>query len=133
MKTYRLQVDTYHKEEIIDVTAQIKEQLVESNIKSGYIILYVPHTTAAVTVNENTDPDVKSDMVLGLREAFPHRDDYKHYEGNTDAHIKSSVIGVSETILVEDGELVLGTWQGILFCEFDGPRSRKLLVKIIED
>lgn len=132
MKMYRLQVDTYHKEEMIDVTSQVKEILQESKVTNGYIMLFVPHTTAAVTINENTDPDVQTDMILGLGEAFPNKDEYKHYEGNSDAHLKSSVIGVSETILIENGQLVLGTWQGLYFCEFDGPRSRKLLLKIIE-
>lgn len=132
MNSITLQINTSLKEEMIDITHKIEEQLIKSKVNNGYVILFVPHTTAAITINENTDPDVQSDMILGLRYAFPNTHDYKHYEKNSDAHLKSSMIGVSEHVLIENGKLVLGTWQGIYFCEFDGPRSRRLTLKIIE-
>ena len=92
-----------------------------------------PHTTGAITINENADPDVKHDLTLGLDAAFPDRAAFRHAEGNSDAHLKCSTVGASETILIEDGKLLLGIWQGVYFCEFDGPRTRKYFVKIMED
>lgn len=133
MKTYKLQVDTYKKEELIDITSEVRKFVKESDVSSGYLLLFVPHTTAGVTINENTDPDVKKDMLLGLVDAFPNREDYHHFEKNSDAHLKSSVVGVSEMVLIEDNDLVLGVWQGLYFTEFDGPKSRKILIKIVSD
>ncbi|MDY6914771.1 MAG: secondary thiamine-phosphate synthase enzyme YjbQ [Candidatus Cloacimonadota bacterium] len=98
----------------------------DKNINSGKITLFVPHTTAAITINENADPDVPRDIILGLKRISPVLGEFRHTEGNSDAHIKSSLIGCSQDILVEEGRLVLGTWQGIFFCEFDGGRTRKV-------
>jgi len=130
--THRLQVQTSKRNEMILMTQDVQRIVSESNIQSGYVLLFVPHTTAAVTINENADPDVKIDMLRGLSLISPDRTDYRHYEGNSDAHIKSSLVGVDQLIPIEQGRLVLGTWQGIYFCEFDGPRQRNLLVSIVE-
>ena len=105
----------------------------ESGVKSGLCIVYVPHTTAAVTINENADPDVQRDIMDQLARVVPQQGGYHHMEGNSDAHIKASMIGFSATLLVEDGAIVLGTWQGVFFCEFDGSRSRHVYVKVIPD
>ena len=125
-----IDIETTQEDEMIDVTNQINNLLNQSGITVGHIALFVPHTTAAITINENADPDVKKDILLGLRKSFPKDIDYVHYEGNSHAHIKSSVIGVDEKIIVSSSEMILGTWQGIYFMEFDGPRSRKLVVRI---
>lgn len=125
-------ITTTKREEFINITRYVKQAVKESNINNGIAVVFVPHTTAAVTINENTDDDVPFDIINGLKKLAPFADGYRHLEGNSDAHIKVSLIGSSETIIVEDGDLKLGTWQGIYFCEFDGPRSRKFYVKIIE-
>jgi secondary thiamine-phosphate synthase enzyme len=127
-----LTVTTNKRNELVDITAKIREVVRKSGIKSGICVLYVPHTTAAVTVNENADPSVAVDIENHLSKAVPPNAGYKHLEGNSDSHIKTSLIGPSLTLIIENGELVLGTWQGIFFCEFDGPRTRKLFVKLIE-
>jgi len=116
---------------LIDISDLIQKVVRESKIKSGICYLYVPHTTAGVTINENADPSVGKDIIKELNKVIPFDDNYSHLEGNAAAHIKATLVGSSETILIEDGSLVLGTWQGIYFCEFDGPRSRKLMVKMI--
>ena len=117
--------------EIIDLTGQV-EKLV-SDVKSGYVIVYVPHTTAGVTINENADPDVKSDMLKKLETLVPRRESYyQHDEGNSDSHVKTALVGNSATVLVEEGKLLLGRWQGIYFCEFDGPRTREVWVRPVE-
>jgi secondary thiamine-phosphate synthase enzyme len=126
----QLQVSTEKRETLIDVTASIRAALRESGISNGRITLFVPHTTAAVTINENADPTVPVDLVNILNKLIPQSHEYRHMEGNSDAHAKSSLVGCSETVLVLDGQLVLGTWQGIFFCEFDGPRNRKLIIGI---
>jgi secondary thiamine-phosphate synthase enzyme len=126
-----LSVKTSSRVELLDITHLIQKVVAESGVESGLCMVYVPHTTAAVTINENADPDVKTDIVKELNKIVPFNDHYSHLEGNAAAHVKSSLVGASETILVEEGSLVLGTWQGICFCEFDGPRSRKVLVKVI--
>ncbi len=131
MKVINIRTDK--RNQMIDITAKIKEVLIQSNIKSGLCTLYVPHATAAVTINEGADPDVKSDITAFMNELIPNRQSFKHAEGNSDSHIKTSLFGPSETIIVEDSDLVLGTWQVIYFCEFDGPRTRKLYIKIIGD
>ncbi len=128
-----LGVKTSSRVELIDITHLVEKAVSEAKIKSGLCTIYVPHTTAAVTINENADPSVKSDITSELNKIIPFDDNYSHLEGNAAAHIKSSIIGSSETLLVDGGSLVLGTWQGIFFCEFDGPRSRKVIVKLIED
>jgi secondary thiamine-phosphate synthase enzyme len=115
---------------MIDITNRIRILLKESRIKSGVCHVFVPHTTAAVTINENADPDVPRDILMELEKNVPFNDNYRHAEGNSAAHVKASIVGASETIFIEDGELVLGTWQSIFFCEFDGPRTRRVLVLI---
>ena len=127
-----LSVRTASRVELIDITRVVEKVISEAKIKSGLCTIYVPHTTAGVTINENADPSVKSDIIFELNKVIPFDDNYSHLEGNAAAHIKSSIIGSSETLLVEGGSLVLGTWQGIYFCEFDGPRNRKVIVKLIE-
>ena len=129
-----LTVDTTSREELVSVTDAVAAKLAESGVQSGVVTLFVPHTTAAITINENADPDVAGDIIKGLHELVPqHASFYRHAEGNSDAHIKASLVGSSLQIIVEGGKLQLGTWQGIYLCEFDGPRSRKLWVKIAAD
>jgi len=117
--------------QMIDITSQVGSLVAQSGITNGDVIVYCPHTTAAITINENADPSVPHDMLLTLEELMPpHRPGYRHSEGNSDAHCKSSIIGCSSQIPIKDKSLVLGTWQGIFFCEFDGPRSRRAIVQI---
>jgi secondary thiamine-phosphate synthase enzyme len=116
---------------MLDITHQIQKAVTDSKVRNGICCIFVPHTTAAVTINENADPNVPKDILIKLENLIPPDDRYRHTEGNSDAHIKTSLVGSSETIIVEDGKLVLGTWQSVFFCEFDGPRNRKFLVKII--
>ena len=125
-------VRTTNKTELIDITDKVRKAVDESKIKNGICYLFVPHTTAAVTINENADPSVKKDILNELNKIVPFDDNYSHSEGNSAAHIKSSIIGFSEIIFIENGGLLLGTWQGIYFCEFDGGRNRELVVKIVE-
>jgi len=127
-----ISVKTSSRVELIDITHLVEKVISESRIKSGLCTIYVPHTTAAVTINENADPSVRRDIIAELNKVIPFDDNYSHLEGNAAAHIKASIIGPSETILVNGGSLVLGTWQGIYFCEFDGPRNRKVIMKITE-
>jgi len=127
-----IRVKTSSRVELIDITHLVEKAVSEAKIKSGLCTVYVPHTTAAVTINENADPSVRRDITFELNKVIPCDDDYSHLEGNAAAHIQSSIIGSSETLLVDGGSLVLGTWQGIYFCEFDGPRNRKVIVKLIE-
>jgi len=117
-------VNTNQKNRLIDITSEVNQFIQENSIKEGVLTLFTPHTTAAITINENADPDVKSDMIYGLNKLIINDPNYKHFEGNTDAHMKSSLIGCSETIIVKDHQLLLGTWQGIYLCEFDGPKNR---------
>ena len=119
--------------ELIDITSNINSAIHESKIDNGLCFLYVPHTTAAVTINESADPDVKSDIMMCLNQIVPWKADYRHMEGNSPAHIKSTLVGASEMVAIENGQLVLGTWQGIFFCEFDGPRTRKVHVHFLEE
>lgn len=127
IKTYDVQSRV--RNEMIDVTPLVRRFIEEESICDGVVMAFVPHTTAAVTINENADPDVGRDFLVGLEKISPVRAEYRHGEGNSDAHIKSSLIGVSELIAVEGGRPVLGTWQGLYFCEFDGPRRRKIQFK----
>lgn len=123
-------VQTSRRCDMIDVTDRIQQFVSNTGIKTGYVICYVPHTTAGITIQENADPDVVHDFLWKLERLIPKDDNgFLHGEGNSDAHIKASLTGLSQTILIEEGRLVLGTWQGIYFCEYDGPRTRKLLVK----
>lgn len=124
-------VKTDRREQMIDVTSQVQKEVADSGIKSGMVVCFAAHTTAAVTINENADPDVTRDILYKLNKEIPKDEGYHHGEGNSDSHIKSSLVGASEIVLIEDGRLVLGRWQGIYFCEFDGPRQRKMLVKVI--
>ncbi|HKJ87356.1 MAG TPA: secondary thiamine-phosphate synthase enzyme YjbQ [Gammaproteobacteria bacterium] len=126
-----ISVSSREKVALIDVTDTVRRAIRDSGVHKGSAVIFVPHTTAAVTINENADPDVVQDMVMELNRIVPFDDGYRHGEGNSAAHIKSTLVGVSETVLVEDGAPVLGTWQGIYFCEFDGPRRRRLLVQVI--
>lgn len=121
------------REGLVDITAEVAEAISESGVNEGICVVYCPHTTAAITINENADPDVKTDFISGLDKSFPDLASFRHAEGNSDAHIKSSAVGASETIIVAGGKPLLGTWQGIYFCEFDGPRSRKFYVKVMGD
>ena len=121
------------KEGLIDITAEVTEAIAESGVNEGICIVYCPHTTAAITINENADPDVKTDFISGLDSTFPDLATVLHAEGNSDAHLKSSVVGASEMIIVAGGKPLLGTWQGVYFCEFDGPRNRKFYVKVMGD
>jgi secondary thiamine-phosphate synthase enzyme len=118
--------------ELIDITPKIQNIIVSADIGEGVCMLYVPHTTAAITINESADPSVKNDILMILNEVIPWKAAYRHLEGNSPAHIKSTLVGPSELIAIENGRLVLGTWQGIFFCEFDGPRTRKVHVRLLE-
>ena len=124
------QVRTSALTEFVDITRSVQEAVKKTGMEDGICIVFVPHTTAAVTINENADPSVVHDMIMELNKIVPFKDAYRHMEGNSPAHIKASLVGCSEIIIVESGKLVLGTWQGIFFCEFDGPRSRKVHVKV---
>ncbi len=128
----RLNVQTAKHTQMLDITAQVQKAVTESGVKNGVCMVFVPHTTAAVTINENADPDVVRDFTTEINKIVPWEDGYHHMEGNSAAHLKSSMIGFSENVIIEDGRLVLGTWQGIYFCEYDGPRSRRVFVKILE-
>jgi secondary thiamine-phosphate synthase enzyme len=116
--------------EMIDITDRIEEEVRKSGIKDGICHLFIPHTTAAITINENADPDVPRDILSALDRVIPLSDHYRHAEGNTAAHIKASLFGTSQTVFIKDGRLVLGTWQSLFFCEFDGPRTRTVLVRL---
>ena len=126
-----LQVKTGNKTEFVDITSDVQEAVRKESVSDGICMIYVPHTTAAVTINESADPSVKSDILMVLNDAVPWKADYRHAEGNSPAHVKSTLVGASEMVMIADGNLVLGTWQGIFFCEFDGPRSRKVYLQII--
>ena len=119
------------KSDFYNITNEVRRSITESGIKNGIAVIYCPHTTAGITINENADPDVTHDMMLGLNKSYPDRPEFLHGEGNSAAHLKASAVGSSVTIIIDNGRLVLGTWQGIYFCEFDAPRRRKFYVKII--
>lgn len=125
-------VQTNKRVEFVKITKQVQEIIKEKGVQDGICYVYVPHTTAGVTINEGADPDVVRDMTMELNKIVPFEDDYLHAEGNSAAHIKTSMMGTTATVFVEKGQLVLGTWQCIYFCEFDGPRNRHVLVKIIK-
>ena len=124
-------VQTNTQTQIIDITAQIQKVVRESGISEGLCCVFIPHTTAGVTINENADPSVKYDIIMELNKVIPLNDHYRHLEGNSTAHIKASIIGSSVNVPVENNNLLLGTWQGVCFCEFDGPRQRSVYVKIV--
>ena len=125
-----LRVKTSRRTQLMDVTAEVERVVRASGVKSGLCYVYVPHTTAAVTINEHADPDVASDLEGVFDRLVPHSGPYRHSEGNTDSHAKAVMVGASQVIFVEEGKLVLGRWQGIFFCEFDGPRERKMIVRV---
>ena len=118
-------------EGLVNITNEVTEAVSESGVNEGICVVFCPHTTAAITINENADPDVKSDFVLGMDNIFPNLNAFRHAEGNSDAHIKSSAVGASEILIVSGGKPLLGTWQDVYFCEFDGPRTRKFYVKVM--
>ncbi|KZL90624.1 secondary thiamine-phosphate synthase enzyme YjbQ [Clostridium magnum] len=124
-------VKTRKAQEFIDITDIVQGEVTNSKVKDGIAVVFIPHTTAGITINENADPDVVRDILYGLNKAFPEENEYLHMEGNSHAHIKSSLMGSSCNVIVENGKLKLGTWQSIYFCEFDGPRNRTFYVKIV--
>ncbi|SHJ42048.1 secondary thiamine-phosphate synthase enzyme YjbQ [Lutispora thermophila] len=126
-------IQTTKPQQFIDITNMVGEEVKNSNVRDGIAVIYVPHTTAGITINENADPDVVRDMITALDKTYPVHGEYFHYEGNSHAHIKASLMGSSCTVIIQEGKLLLGTWQGIYFCEFDGPRNREFYVKIIRD
>jgi secondary thiamine-phosphate synthase enzyme len=126
-----LEVKTSSQTELIDITADIETAIQSIGIDDGVCLLFVPHTTAAVTINEHADPSVKSDIIMALNKIVPWKEAYRHMEGNSPAHIKASIIGSSEIVAVESGRLKLGRWQGVFFCEFDGPRIRKIHLRLL--
>lgn len=125
-------VKTSSATQFLDITSEVEQAVSASGMRQGWCMLYVPHTTAAVTINESADPSVRADILMVLNDIIPSKAAYRHLEGNSPAHIKSSLVGASEVIAVEKGRLVMGTWQGIFFCEFDGPRTRKLHLRLSE-
>ncbi|OCB00166.1 secondary thiamine-phosphate synthase enzyme YjbQ [Clostridium beijerinckii] len=121
------------RQSMVDITSYIREDIKNSNIRNGIIVVYCPHTTAGITINENADPDVVNDLIYGFEKTYPTTDpNYKHFEGNSHSHLKSSTVGASQTLILNNGNLILGRWQNVYFCEFDGPRDRMFYVKIIE-
>jgi secondary thiamine-phosphate synthase enzyme len=125
-------VRTRGRTELVEITAEVRDAVRAAGVRSGACVVYCPHTTAAITVQENADPDVVRDMLLWMNGAVPKDvPGFRHAEGNSDSHIKASLVGPSVTVLVEDGELVFGTWQGVYFCEFDGPRTRTVMVQVL--
>ncbi|EXM38093.1 MULTISPECIES: secondary thiamine-phosphate synthase enzyme YjbQ [Ruminococcus] len=129
LKKYNIKTD---KEGLYNITSYVRQTLNESGVESGIAVIFCPHTTAAITINENADPDVQTDLLFALDKTYPDRPQFRHMEGNSAAHLKSSCVGASETVIIEDGTLLLGTWQGIYFAEFDGPRTRSFYVKIVK-
>lgn len=127
-----LDITTTRRVEFIDITQKVKRIIQEEEVNSGICIVFCPHTTAALTINENADPSVRKDIINHLDALVPESEPYSHLEGNADSHIKSSLVGHSLNIIIEGGELVLGTWQGIYFCELDGPRRRKIYIKSVK-
>lgn len=131
MKTFSVKTDS--RDQFIDITRDVQNLITDSGIQNGICTVYTPHTTAAITINENADPDVTSDMVKGFNALGFEKLPFRHMEGNSPSHLKSTIVGCSETIIIDNGKLLLGTWQGIYFCEFDGPRNRKVFIKIISE
>jgi len=128
-----LTIKTSQQTELIDITSIIQDKVSSSGIINGLCMIYIPHTTAAVTINESADPDVKADILMILNEIVPWKAGYRHMEGNSPAHVKATLVGASELVAVENKKLLLGTWQGVFFCEFDGPRTRKVHVKMMPE
>ena len=133
MSMHELTLRTGNRTELLDITDSLTKLVRGSKVRSGLLTVFVPHTTAAVTINENADPSVQQDILQELNRLIPFQGPYRHTEGNSAAHVKSSLVNPSQVILIEDGKLAMGTWQGVYFCEFDGPRTRKIWIKIIPD
>jgi secondary thiamine-phosphate synthase enzyme len=131
--TVTVNIQTNYREEMVNITSSVADAVKKSGIKEGICCVFVPHTTAGVTINENADPDVPPDILKGIKSLRLEEPDYSHMEGNSPAHIKSTLTGSSQLVIIDNGKLLLGTWQGIFFCEFDGPRSRKVYVKVTGD
>ncbi len=129
----KLSIKTSERVEFIDITTKIQNAVKQTDLENGLVQIHIPHTTAAVTINENADPDVTADIKKEINKMIPFDDNYAHLEGNSAAHIKSSIFGVDQNIIIENSKLLLGTWQGIYFCEFDGPRNRNIYLKFIQD
>ena len=125
-----LNISTPKRDAMLDITHKVQEYIKTSGVQEGYCIVYVPHTTAGVTINENADPDVQRDMLHALDKAYPWNGEYRHFEGNSAAHIKATTVGFGQMVLINEGKIMLGRWQGIYFCEFDGPRQRQVYVKV---
>jgi len=119
------------RSDFYDITGQVREAVAKSGVSDGIAVVFCPHTTAGITINENADPDVVYDLLLGFDKAYPDRREFRHGEGNSTAHLKASTVGASETVIINNGKLVLGTWQSLYFCEFDPPRNRKFFVKVV--
>ncbi len=131
MITREIEIKTKSRNELVDITQHVAKVVKEAGIAEGTCVVVVPHTTAGVTINENADPSVKADIIAKLDALVPAGDRYRHQEGNADAHIKAALVGTSESLLVQGGTLALGTWQGVFFCEFDGPRTRQVWVRVM--
>ncbi|MCK4739385.1 MAG: secondary thiamine-phosphate synthase enzyme YjbQ [Deltaproteobacteria bacterium] len=132
MDVKKFSIKTNKRFELVDITSRVLQIVSRSEVEEGVVVVFCRHTTAGITINENADPAVQSDMLWKLKSLIPPAEsEYQHAEGNSDSHLKSSIVGVSETIIIDEGRLLLGTWQGIYFAEFDGPRSREVLVKVI--
>jgi secondary thiamine-phosphate synthase enzyme len=121
------------RQDFYNITAQLRDAIAKSGVKNGMAFVYCPHTTAGITINENADPDVVRDLLLGLAKAYPERPEFRHAEGNSTAHLKAAATGSSAAVIIENGKPLLGTWQGVYFCEFDPPRQRKFFVKVMAD
>ena len=133
MNLYKHSVSTARPQQMVDITSEVFSDVRESGIKSGIAVIYTPHTTAGITINENSDPDVQTDMIYGFEKIMPTDDPvYRHYEGNSHAHMKSTTFGASQTLIIEESAPIRGIWQAVYFCEFDGPRNRTYYVKVIE-
>ncbi|MGO5165089.1 MULTISPECIES: secondary thiamine-phosphate synthase enzyme YjbQ [unclassified Candidatus Paralachnospira] len=133
MNLFKHNVIVSERRDMVKLTDIVKKDVKESGIRNGIVVVHCPHTTAALTINENADPDVSHDILYSLEKTFPTRDiRYRHYEGNSHAHVKSSVMGASVTLILEEGEIILGVWQDLYLCEFDGPRQRTVYVKVME-
>ena len=128
-----LSVSTNQRVDFVDITSRVREAVASGGVQDGIVTVYVPHTTCGVTINESDDPDVAADISMQLGKLVPHHAGYSHYEDNADSHIKTSLVGSSEQVFIEHGKLVLGRWQGIFLCDFDGPRTRKVYLKILSD
>ncbi|MCY6372604.1 secondary thiamine-phosphate synthase enzyme YjbQ [Clostridium ganghwense] len=130
--TFKYEIETTKEEQFINISYLVEKSVIGSGVKDGIAVIFCPHTTSGITINENADPDVTRDIIVTLDKLIPAKSNYKHFEGNSHAHLKASYMGSSATVIIENGSLLTGTWQGIYFCEFDGPRNRKVYIKIIE-